>query len=102
MEEEKFKEIVELVKAMDSRQRFDLFHEIEKYEDIIIPYYVSQSNLEEDMENYGNEEALTENEWQEFCKKFEQRSSKLRVALYELQLNILEEVRPDWDKCQEE
>ena len=97
MDADKFKEILKMVKDMDSKQRFDLFHEIEETEDIIIPYYVSRVNLEEDMEYYVDDpKPITNKEWKDFSQKIEEDGCFLRVQFSELQCEILDEIRPNW------
>ena len=99
MDVEKFAEILMMVKDMDSQQRFTLFHEIEKTEDIIIPYYVSRVNLEEDMEDFIDDpKPVSDTEWEKFSKKIDEDGRILRIQFNELQYEILNEIRPNWRK----
>lgn len=99
MEAEKFTEILGMVKNMDSQQRFTLFHEIEKTEEIMIPYYVSRVNVEEYMEGYVDDpKPLTDKEWEDFSKKVEEYGSVLRSEFIQLETDILDEIRPNWNE----
>jgi len=75
-----------------------LFNENVKTEDIIIPYYVSRVNLEENMENYVDDpKPISDEEWKKFSNQFQAEQGVLRSQFVELESVTLNEIRPNWD-----
>lgn len=95
MDSKKFADILASLKEMDGSQKFSLFHSIEEDLDMIIPFYTSRANIDENLDEFEME-PLTDEEWATISKEIETEQEHAQSLLLEVEVEAIRNVRSDY------